>query len=178
MPQVTIRPAVESDLPVLVRVEVEAGQLFRTVGRSAVADHPTTEDDLRPGLADRRTWVAEHDGEVTGYIAAEVLDGNTHVEQVSVAPDHARQGIGALLLEFVEAWGAAAGRPATTLTTFKDVPWNAPYYRRLGYREMTPDEIGPELAATMAHEASLPGMDERCAMLKPVPGRPAASARG
>lgn len=172
MPEVTIRPAVEADLPLLVRIEVEAGALFRTVGLDEVADHPVHEDDFRPALNEERTWVAEHDGEVAGYVYAEVVDENTHIEQVSVSPDHAGHGIGAELVRFVEAWSRNAGRPATTLTTFKDVPWNAPYYQRLGYREMTADEVGPELAATMAHEASLPGIRaaDRCAMVKPMPG--------
>jgi len=170
MSEVIIRPAVEADLSMLVQVEVQAGRLFRDVGLDAVADHPVAEDDYRPSLADQRTWVAEQDGEVAGYICAEVLDGNTHVDQVSVAPAHAGQGIGARLVRFVEAWGRAAGRPATTLTTFIEVPWNAPYYRRLGYREMAADEIGPELAATMAFEATLPGIraEDRCAMIKPA----------
>jgi predicted N-acetyltransferase YhbS len=168
MTEVTIRPATEADLPLLVRIEVEAGQLFRTVGLDEVAEHPVSEDEYRSGLADERTWVAERDGEVVGYISAEVLDQNTHVGQVSVPPAHARQGIGARLVGFVEAWGQREGRPATTLTTVRDVPWNAPYYRRLGYREMTDAEIGPELAATMAYEAGLPGIraEDRCAMVK------------
>ncbi|HET7357377.1 MAG TPA: GNAT family N-acetyltransferase [Nocardioidaceae bacterium] len=170
MSEVTIRPAVEADLPLLVRIEVEAGALFRTVGLDEVADHPVHEDDYRPALADERAWVAERDGEVAGYIYAEQVDENAHIEQVSVSPDHAGHGVGARLVRLVEAWGRNAGRPATTLTTFKDVPWNAPYYRRLGYREMAADEIGPELAATMAHEATLPGIraEDRCAMVKPA----------
>ena len=170
MSEVTIRPAVEADLPSLVRIEVEAGALFRTVGLDEVAGHPVHEDDYRPGLDEERAWVAERDGEVAGYIYAELVDENTHIEQVSVSPQHAGHGIGAQLVRFVEAWGRESGRLATTLTTFKDVPWNAPYYRRLGYREMAEDEIGPELAATMAHEASLPGIraEDRCAMVKPA----------
>ena len=167
-PEVTIRPAIEADLPLLVRIEIEAGQLFRTVGLDEVAEHPVSEDELRPGMADERTWVAERDGQVAGYLCAEVVDGNTHIAQVSVAPRHARNGIGARLVQFVEECGLKAGRPATTLTTFRDVGWNAPYYRRLGYREMADDEVGPELAATMAHEATLPGIraEDRCAMVK------------
>jgi len=73
------------------------------------------------------------------------------------------------MVEFVEQWGRAAGRPATTLTTFRDVPWNGPYYVRLGYRVLPDEGVGPELARTMTHEASLPGIDGslRCAMIKP-----------
>jgi hypothetical protein len=47
MPELTIRPAIEADLPLLVRIEVEAGQLFRTVGLDEVAEHPVAEDDYR-----------------------------------------------------------------------------------------------------------------------------------
>ena len=43
--------------------------------------------------------------------------------------------------------------PAVTLTTFRDVPWNAPYYERLGFRTLAADEITPGLAAIRAHEA-------------------------
>ncbi len=45
-----------------------------------------------------------------------------------------------------------------TLTTFADVPWNGPYYRRLGWRDLPAAELGPELAAIRRHEASL-GLD-------------------
>ena len=45
-----------------------------------------------------------------------------------------------------------------TLTTFADAPWNGPYYRRLGWRDLPAAELGPELASIRRHEASL-GLD-------------------
>ena len=124
--------------------------------------------DLREAAEAGRLWVTEVRSDVAGYISAEVLDGNAHVAQVSVAPAFAGRALGRAMIEFVEDWGRAAGRPATTLTTFFDVPWNGPYYRRLGYRVLRNESIGPELASTMAHEASLPGIEAslRCAMVK------------
>lgn len=164
-----IRPAVEADLPRLVEVEVAAGQLFRTVGMPEVAGDVPQVSDLRGALVAGRLWVTQVGSVVAGYVAAEVLDGNAHVAQVSVVPDFAGRRLGRAMIELVEAWGRAAGRPATTLTTFRDVPWNGPYYLRLGYRVLAEEEIGPELARTMAHEATLPGIDAslRCAMVKP-----------
>ncbi len=164
-----IRQATEADLQRLVDVEVEAGQLFRTVGMPKVAEDVPRISDLREAVEAERIWVTQVGSEVAGYISAEVLDGNAHVAQVSVAPRYAGRGIGKALVELVEAWGRAAGRPATTLTTFRDVPWNGPYYLRLGYSVLPDEEVGPELASTMAYEASLPGIDAslRCAMIKP-----------
>lgn len=164
-----IRPATDADLQRLVAVEVEAGQMFHTVGMSKIAEDVPQVSDLREAVQAERLWVTEVGSEVAGYIAAEVLDGNAHVAQVSVAPNYAGRALGRAMIEFVEDWGRAAGRPATTLTTFRDVAWNAPYYLRLGYRILPEEGVGPELARTMAHEASLPGIDAflRCAMVKP-----------
>lgn len=164
-----IRSATESDLQRLVAVEVQAGQVFRSVGMARVAEDVPLVSDLRGAVDAERLWVTQVGSEVVGYIAAHVLDGNAHVAQVSVAPDHAGRALGRGMVEFVEQWGRAAGRPATTLTTFRDVPWNGPYYVRLGYRVLPDEGVGPELARTMTHEASLPGIDGslRCAMIKP-----------
>lgn len=165
----SIRPATPSDLDTLAALEVEAGQLFRSVGMPEVADHDPGLEELRRSQEQGLVWVAEEDGEVAGYVVAALVDGNAHIEQVSVAPAHARRGIGATLVGQVEAWGRSRGAPATTLTTFRDVAWNGPYYARLGYREMSRGQVGAGLAATMDHEASLPGIDasRRCAMVKP-----------
>jgi ribosomal protein S18 acetylase RimI-like enzyme len=165
-----IRPGAETDLHRLVAVEVAAGQLFRTVGMAEVAEDVPQVADLRAAVEADRLWVMQVGSEVAGYVVAEVLDGNAHVAQVSVAPDYAGRALGRALVEHVEQWGRVAGRPATTLTTFRDVPWNGPYYLRLGYRVLAEAEIGPELAGTMAREATLPGIDGalRCAMVKPT----------
>ncbi len=175
--QPRIRPATPDDVPRLVALEVRAGQLFRTVGLVQVAEHEPDPAELLDAVTDARAWViVEGSGDgvssgaaLCGYVVTEVLDAQAHIAQVSVDPDHARRGLGRALVEHAEAWGRAAGRPATTLTTFRDVAWNAPYYRRLGYRVLTEAELGPELASTMAREATLPGMraSARCAMVKP-----------
>jgi GNAT superfamily N-acetyltransferase len=163
-----IRPARAADLQRLIEVEVEAGQLFHTVGMSEVAADVPEVSPLRAAMTEDRLWVMQHGAAIAGFVTAKVLDGNAHVAQVSVAPAFHRRALGRRLMEFVERWGRAAGRPATTLTTFRDVPWNAPYYERLGYRALVGHDIGPELTRTMAHEASLPGIDAslRCAMIK------------
>ena len=75
----------------------------------------------------------------------DVVDGAAHIEQVSVDPAFARRGLGKQLIDHVASVAKAEGRPAVTLTTFRDVPWNAPYYRRCGFRDLAEPELGPEL---------------------------------
>lgn len=165
----SIRPAEPADVPALIRVEVEAGQLFLDVDMPLVAADVPEPAAITEAVEAGHTWVAVVDGEVVGYVSAEIIDDAAHVGQVSIAPAHSGRRIGQRLVEHVEEWGARAGRAATTLTTFLDVPWNEPYYRRLGYEVLPHHEIGPELARTMMHEATLPGLDpsRRCAMRKP-----------
>lgn len=141
-----IRPAVRTDVAAMRTIERAAGEAFRTLGMDPVADdEPPGPDELHPFVDDGRAWVAECNGTPAAYLLADVVDGCGHVEQVSVHPDHAGHRIGVALVDRSEQW--AAGRPALTLTTFRDVPWNGPYYARLGFRPLADDEIGPELRA-------------------------------
>jgi GNAT superfamily N-acetyltransferase len=113
-----------------------------------------------------QAWVAVTDRDhPVGYLLAATVDDCAHVVQVSVARAHAAQGLGAALIDHLATIAGQAGQPALTLTTFRDVPWNAPYYRRLGFEVLAPAAQGPELAKLVAHEAaSIPGHAARVAM--------------
>ena len=166
-----IRPPRRDELEALVAIEREAGALFTTVGMPEIAyDDPGTVPELEPFRADGHAWVAvDAANRPVAYLISVVVDGCAHVEQVSVAPAHARRGLGAALIDHLAAVAATEGRPAVTLTTFRDVPWNAPYYERLGFRVIAPADQGPELAALVAEEAErIPGDAPRVAMGRAV----------
>ncbi|MGX7675565.1 GNAT family N-acetyltransferase [Plantactinospora sp. DSM 117369] len=151
-----IRPARQPDLPGLRDIERAAGRAFRDIGMPEIADdEPPSVAELarhqRAGLA----WVAvDADDLPVGYLVAEPVDGNLHVEQVSVHPRAARRGVGRQLIAHLAAYAAASGVPALTLTTFTDVPWNAPYYSRCGFVVLDERELSPGLAAIRAREAA------------------------
>ncbi|MET9629852.1 GNAT family N-acetyltransferase [Lentzea sp. NPDC006480] len=160
-----IRLAQPAELPYLQEIENASGEVFREAGLPEIAD----DDPMSlEALADNEVWVAVGErGVPVAFIAVGDVDGGVHVHQVSVHPSHARRGIGAALIEHVRR----AGR-AVTLTTFRDVPWNQPYYERLGFRAVT--ETSPGVAEIMREEASR-GLDPatRVAMvLLPAQVRP------
>ena len=98
--------------------------------------------------------VAVDDDRPVGYVIVDDIDGNAHIEQVSVLPDRQGAGVGRALVDRVRAWAAENRRPAITLTTFSDVPWNRPLYEHLGFTVLADDEIGPELRALRSLESS------------------------
>jgi GNAT superfamily N-acetyltransferase len=158
---VAIRAALVDDLPVLQEIEVEAGRVFADVGMDSVASDDAFPLDVLLGYqAAGRAWVAadEHDAPI-GYLVVDLVDGNAHVEQVSVRPSFGRRGVGRALIDEVVRWARERGLPAVTLTTFRDVAWNGPYYARCGFRTLRPDEVTPGLAAIRRHERDL-GLDQ------------------
>jgi GNAT superfamily N-acetyltransferase len=167
----TIRAATGADGHRLQDIERLGGEAFRELGMAAIADdEPFTEDELARFRNDGHSWVIVDDTDVPmGYLVVDVVDGNLHVEQVTVDPAYAGRGLGAALIEHADAYAAAHRHPALTLTTFTEVAWNAPYYRRLGFRDMTAAEIGPELGAVRRAEAEH-GLDRwpRVCMIRPV----------
>lgn len=150
-----IREAREADLLRLQEIERAAGRVFADVGMQAIADdEPLPLETLRGYQQDGRAWVYV-DGDVpAAYLIADVVDGNGHVEQVSVDPAYARRGIGRALLEHAAEWARDCGAPALTLTTFTGVAWNGPYYERCGFRVLADDELTPGLVAVRQAEAA------------------------
>src|SRR6266516_452090 len=104
-------------------------------------DDPGSVEELAPYAESGRALVAlGADDRPMAYLLLDVVDGAAHVEQVSVHPDHARQGIGRALIERAATWAYCHGLDALTLTTYIEAPWNGPYYERLGFSYLAADE--------------------------------------
>ncbi|WP_328690952.1 GNAT family N-acetyltransferase [Streptomyces caniferus] len=155
-----------AELPALRSIELAAGTAFRGLGMATIADaEPPSLAQLaefqRAGRALAAyeepcgAAAAEGTGAPLGFLLWEPVDGCTHIEQVSVHPQHAHRRIGQALIDRAEQDGGSA---PLTLTTFAEVPWNAPYYTRLGFRTLTDAELTPGLREIRAHEATL-GLD-------------------
>lgn len=156
-----IRVATADDLPVLQEIERAAGKPFAEIGMTLVADDEPPALELLDAYREAgRCWVWFDDTDrPVGYLVADIVDDGVHLEQASVHPDHARRGIGGKLFEHAAVWARDAGYERLTLTTFRDVPWNAPYYTRLGFRIVPDRDLSPELARLRAEEDAR-GLDE------------------
>jgi len=176
-PGVRIEPARRDDLPKLARVERAANRLFVERGVTGVtAGDVSSHAELAEAFEAGLVWIARDEaGEPIGFALLRLVDGQPHVEEIDVDPAFGRRGIGRALLETALAWASAAGHRAITLTTFREVPWNAPFYQSAGFRALAPSEIGPGLRAIMDDETTR-GLDpgQRVAMRRELAVEPEA----
>ncbi len=151
-----IRLARPDDLPWLADVERAAGTPFRDIGMAAVADDaPPTVAELAAYERDGRAWVfAGRDDRPVAYLLVGVVDGHAHLEQVSVRPEYARRGIGRRLVDVARDWARTHGFAELSLTTYAEVPWNGPYYARLGFEVVPAAELTAGLRAIRAAEVA------------------------
>ncbi|MFD6275107.1 GNAT family N-acetyltransferase [Streptomyces sp. NPDC060209] len=151
-----IRPVNIDELPLLQDIERAAGQCFRDIGMPEIAeDEPLPVSELARYREAGLAWAAVDPADApVAYLIAELVDGNLHVEQVSVHPDQARRAVGRLLLNHLADHAVSDGVPALTLTTFADVPWNAPYYTRCGFHRLDDSVLGPHLREIRRQEAA------------------------
>nr|WP_300338932.1 GNAT family N-acetyltransferase [Actinomyces sp.] len=166
---VSLRLASADDLTEICLVERAADAKFADVGLQCVLDAPQSQpEDHAEAQQDGRVIVAEAgSGELVGFARIDVVDGAAHLEQVSVAPSAAGQSIGAALIRAAECWARTHGYDRMTLCTYRDVPWNAPYYQRLGWQPLEDAELGTGLRGLREHEKEL-GLETapRLAMVK------------
>ncbi len=172
-PLTTLRPAHPDELPRLREIEQAAAALFATAGLPEVAQaDPLPLETLRNQQQAGRLFVAVTPEDVpVGFVVMTVIDGAAHLHELDVHPAHARQGIGTRLVEHGCAWAAQQGYPAVTLSTFQHIPWNGPWYARLGFRVLSEAEHTPGLRNLRQQEAQagLP-IDQRVCMRRDLPG--------
>lgn len=144
--------------------------MFRDHGYPDLADEePASVEAFVGHFADARLLVAASPQDApAGFAAARPIGGWLWLCELSVDPAHGRQGLGGALVDAVGSHAAGIGLAGIGLSTFRDLPFNAPFYRRLGFRIVdlrdAPDALRERFMAEVP-----PGVDPaaRCLMTRP-----------
>ena len=147
-PGYDIRPAGPEDVAVLPEVERLAGLLFKTHPEDLgipeeMYEDPNSAETFAEAQQAGRLWVAAESGALVGFALVMEIEGYAHLDEIDVLPRHGGKGIGSALLATVCSWAKDMGYPAVTLRTFRDVPWNAPFYQRRGFRIVDSAALSP-----------------------------------
>jgi len=127
-----VRPVRAGELALLPALEAAADTMFESLGVGPLPA-PASVDDYAAALV-----VLVAGDPPVGLCRIDAVGGGAHLEQLSVHPDHARRGVGRALLRAGCAWAAAQGHHELTLATYRDVPWNGPFYASEGFVEIGP----------------------------------------
>jgi GNAT superfamily N-acetyltransferase len=167
----TVRLARADDLAHLNGIELAAARLFLETEFAFLATGGTLPTaTLAEGLAAGLLWIAADGADRPVGFALGQLHGDTlHLHEIDVHPDHGRRGLGRRLIAALCAEAAARGCAAVTLSTFRDIAWNGPFYASLGFAALDEAELTPALRELRAHEAraGLP-IERRVCMIRPV----------
>ncbi|MGE0045312.1 MAG: GNAT family N-acetyltransferase [Hyphomonadaceae bacterium] len=162
----TIRPAQAADIARLQEIERAAAEMFRPLGLltlDALSDVVSREEhaaNIAAGLA----IALEKDGQVAGYATGHREGDIAYLHQIDVHPDFQRRGFGAALLDAFCAAAERTGVRAVFLSTFRHVPWNAPFYRKHGFHDIPRTDYLPWMIAIEADQAKMLDVSTRVFM--------------
>ncbi|HBL7051515.1 TPA: GNAT family N-acetyltransferase [Enterobacter cloacae] len=166
---ITVRPTHPGDVTALPAIERAAGERFRDYPELAwLAEGDVISAEQHLDYAERGlSWLALANDQPVGFILAELHASSLFIVELSVHLDWQGKGIGRRLIACVADQARKRGLASLTLTTFRDVPWNAPFYARLGFEMIT--TLTPELREKREEETAHGlAYDARCAMRLPL----------
>ena len=170
-----IKAAQQTDIAALQTIELSAAHLFsQTPYQELAQGEPISSDryhhyfdagfpiwigwSLDNGLPDRPA----------GFALTLPLDGDLHLQEISVHANHQRRGLGGWLLRHVLRFAKGKGYHGVTLTTYRSIAWNGPFYTKHGFAELTDGEMSKSLGAILKKEIDHgANATDRCAMRHP-----------
>jgi len=154
-----LRLATPAEIPLIREIERASAQRFIGLMDALAADEPSPAEILAARIVSDGLLVAVDADAPIAFVLFRPVEDGLYIEQIDVLPAFAGRRIGAALLDAVTGRARAGGLTRLTLSTFRDVPWNAPYYRRLGFADIADDALTPGLLA-IRREHLLRGLDE------------------
>lgn len=154
---VDFRPARPDEIETIRALERASAQRFVGLLDALAADEPSPASVLASRIESGGLVMAVEGGEVVGFVMFRPVEEWAYVEQIDVLPAFAGRRIGAALLDEVARLARATGLTGLSLSTFREVPWNAPYYRRLGFVKV--QALTPGMLAIRAEHLAR-GLDE------------------
>jgi GNAT superfamily N-acetyltransferase len=160
-----IRPSLAADIFRLQEVERAAAELFRDSGLIdidamavvSLTDHMAA---IEAGLS----LACEVDGRIAGFVIGEWQGADMYLHELDVDPAFQRRGVGAALVRaFIELARTKDARDVY-LATFRDPPWNAPFYRKVGFADVSRDDYLPWMTALEEGQASFLDLSTRVFM--------------
>lgn len=154
----SIRRSAPADLLALRDIELKAASRFAGLGLiDHMLDSAMDPERLSSLINDELVWVACFEDTPVGFAATSFLGGSKEylLEELDVVPEHGGNKLGGGLISAAEEFADQKSLRRIILSTFSGVPWNAPFYSKLGFEIMPPEDYSPEIKQLRQHESEL-----------------------
>ncbi len=160
-----IRPSATADIFRLQEIERAAAELFRGSGlididNMAVVSLTDHIASITAGLS----FVCQVEGRVAGFAIGEWQGRDAYLHELDVDPAYQKRGIGASLVRAFADGARTSGADDIYLATFRDPPWNAPFYRKLGFEDVARADYLTWMTALEESQASFLDLSTRVFM--------------
>ncbi|MCO4747052.1 MAG: GNAT family N-acetyltransferase [Proteobacteria bacterium] len=152
----TLRVGTAEDVPALPDIERAAASLFVEAG---IGGDPTVMPEpelVRACQSGGLIVIADASDTPVGFAVLAVHDGIAHLAEMDVHPEHQRRGLGSRMVRAAMAWSTDRAANTLILTTYRDLPWNGPFYATHGFAPVEP----AHWTAAMATMAKAEGVTE------------------
>ena len=168
-----LRDARTDEIDQMQAIDLESSELFRDTGLIDFGPEeqlePIPENRLRQAFGDQLIWVAaDANDRPVGFCMCADMGPDLYLDQVSVLTTHGRQGLGARLVQRAIDEAAERKHKRVSLSTFKDVPWNGPFYARMGFREIPERRYSDWQKDIVERQKETMDVSLRCFMERPV----------
>ncbi len=167
----TIRFGKPLDIPNLIAADRAASELFRPTGlipsMATIPESipvPILTDAINTGMV----LVAADKAGAVGFALCQIFAPYLYLHQLSVTPEHGRKGIGRRLVQRVFLLAENNKCSSVVLSTFRDVPWNAPFYASLGFKELPRRKLVDWMLGIEQEQSKMLDTTKRCFMRRSV----------
>ncbi len=159
----TIRSARVEELTLLAHIEKSAAIRFLDTPYAFLVDaKPLPLDFVQQRFQVGQVWVAvDRQDMVIGFAVTREVDDTIYLQEIDIEPKHGRKGLGYTLVDTIRSWARLSDYSVVSLSTFRDIPWNAPFYSKLGFLILDESELtaGFQQIRWQECEAGLPISD-------------------
>ena len=150
---INIRIARTGDHKFFKKIEESTTTLFKEYGCD-FSNIESPEEEFYLSIEGKHEIYVAHtsDNKIVGFCAIKTIDSNAYIIEISLLPDYRKKGIGTKLIEHATFWAEINKYEYITLTTFRDLPFNGEFYKKLGFNEFTPDSKWPALKRIRENE--------------------------
>lgn len=170
-PNYTLRSSKPQEFARLSTIENQAGELYAEAGIPADLQGLPIAAFARAHCHGLLSVLADNTDLAVAFALCWRRPDTLHLRELNVHPEHMRRRLGRRLIEHVRARAHAEALSQVTLTTFSEVLWNAPLYRRYGFAELRPESCPFWLKEIRAQETAQ-GLDRWPRVVMAIPSSP------